>query len=125
MRSPWSEHKTELVVGTLLRWGVIVSGGVVALGGIVYLARYGSLQPDYHIFRGESHHLTTLPGIIHDTLTWHRRGLLQFGLVMLILTPIARVALTAGVFLLQRDRLYIVVTLFVLAILLYSLFSPA
>jgi uncharacterized membrane protein len=42
-------------------------------------------------------------------------------LVLLIATPAARVALTLGAFIIQRDRLYIVTTSIVLALLLYGL----
>jgi uncharacterized membrane protein len=43
------------------------------------------------------------------------------GLLLLIATPVARVALLAVAFAVQRDRLYVVVTLIVLAVLLASL----
>jgi uncharacterized membrane protein len=43
--------------------------------------------------------------------------------VLLIATPLARVALTLGAFLLQRDRLYVLLTAVVLVLLLFGLFS--
>jgi len=49
--------------------------------------------------------------------------MVQLGLVLLIATPVARVALTLGAFILQRDRLYVVLTTVVLALLLFGLFS--
>jgi len=51
------------------------------------------------------------------------RGIIQLGLLLLIATPVARVAFSIAAFAMQRDRLYVVVTLMVLAILLYSLTS--
>ena len=54
---------------------------------------------------------------------WTRVGIVQLGLVLLIATPVARVALTLGAFLLQRDRLYVVLTTIVLVLLLFGLFS--
>jgi uncharacterized membrane protein len=50
------------------------------------------------------------------------RAIVQLGLVMLIATPIARVAFTLIAFALQRDRVYVGVTLLVLALLLFGLF---
>ena len=52
---------------------------------------------------------------------WHSRGLIQFGLLLLIAVPVARVAFSVVAFALQRDRTYVVVTLIVLAVLLYGL----
>jgi len=46
----------------------------------------------------------------------------QLGLVLLIATPMVRVALTLVAFLWQRDRLYVCITAFVLALLVYGLF---
>jgi uncharacterized membrane protein len=45
----------------------------------------------------------------------------QLGLVLLIATPVARVAMSLVAFILQRDRVYVVVTLIVLAVLIFSL----
>ena len=47
--------------------------------------------------------------------------MIQFGLLLSIATPVARVAFSVVAFALQRDWLYIVVTLIVLAVLTYSL----
>jgi len=60
---------------------------------------------------------------VRDALTLRGRGIIQLGLLLLIATPVARVAFSVAAFALQRDRLYVVVTLVVLAILLYSLTS--
>ena len=49
------------------------------------------------------------------------RAITQLGLVLLILTPVARVALTLWAFLRQHDRLYVLVTTIVLVLLLYGL----
>jgi uncharacterized membrane protein len=54
-------------------------------------------------------------------MTLDSRGVIQLGLVVLIATPVARVALTLGAFLLQRDRLYAAVTALVLLLLTYGL----
>ena len=52
-----------------------------------------------------------------------RRMLLRgaAGLLLLIATPVARVAFTLVAFILQRDRTYIAITALVLALLLYAL----
>jgi uncharacterized membrane protein len=60
-------------------------------------------------------------GIVTGAVSWHSRGLILFGLLLLIATPVARVAFSVVAFALQKDRTYVVVTLIVLAVLLYSL----
>jgi uncharacterized membrane protein len=76
---------------------------------------------NYHVFQGEPEELRTVPGIVHQAMTFHGRGLIQFGLLLLIATPIARVAFSAVAFVYQRDWTYVLVTLVVLGLLVYSL----
>jgi uncharacterized membrane protein len=70
---------------------------------------------------GEPTDLLTLSGIVKDALAFRGRGLIQLGLLLLIATPIARVAFSVVAFVIQRGRPYVVVTLIVLAVLIYSL----
>ncbi|MGO9690281.1 MAG: DUF1634 domain-containing protein, partial [Syntrophobacteraceae bacterium] len=53
--------------------------------------------------------------------TFSSRGMIQFGLLVLIATPVMRVFFTVVSFTIQRDRVYVGVTLIVLAVLLFSL----
>lgn len=52
------------------------------------------------------------------------RAIIQAGLLLLILTPMARVAFSLVGFALERDGTYVVLTFIVLAILIYSLAGP-
>jgi uncharacterized membrane protein len=121
MMRAWTDERVEWVIGTLLRWGVILAAAVVLAGGVMYLARYGSTIPDYRVFLGEPSELRNVSGIVTGAVSWHSRGMILFGLLLLIATPVARVAFSVVAFALQRDRTYVAVTLIVLAVLLYSL----
>ncbi len=120
-KRPWSDERVEGIVGNLLRVGVIAAAIVVLSGGIIYLIRHGGKLPDYSIFRGEPAEFRSLGGIIKAVFSLRSRGLIQLGLLLLIATPVARVAFSVFAFALQRDRIYIVITLIVLGVLLYSL----
>ncbi|MCL5883867.1 MAG: DUF1634 domain-containing protein [Desulfobacteria bacterium] len=117
----WTDERVERVIGALLRWGVILAAGVVLAGGAMYLVRHGATMPDYRVFSGEPSDLRNVSGIVAGAVSWHSRGLIQFGLFLLIVVPVARVAFSVVAFALQRDRIYVVVTLIVLAVLLYGL----
>jgi uncharacterized membrane protein len=119
----WTDLYVEELIGNLLQTGVIVASAVVLLGGTIYLTRHGLSAPQYHVFVGEPTDLRTLSGIVRDALTLRGRGIIQLGLLLLIATPIVRVTFSIAAFAVQRDRLYVKVTLIVLAILLYSLTS--
>jgi len=120
-RRQWTDQYVEELVGTLLRTGVTMAAAIVLFGGTIYLVRHGREAPQYHVFMGEPTDLRTLSGIMKDVLSFRGRGIIQFGLLLLIATPIARVAFSVVAFAIQRDRLYVVATLIVLAVLMYSL----
>ena len=111
----------EVILGNLLRSGVIFSALVVLWGACIYLYRHWREMAEYKIFRGEPSDYRTIPGVIQSALGGHGRGWIQLGLLLLIATPIARVAFSIVGFSIERDRLYVGFTLIVLVILLYSL----
>ena len=118
------DERMERMISLLLRVGVITASAVVLAGGIHYLYQYGGIVPDYRTFQGEPAYLRTVGGILGSALSLESRGLIQLGLLLLILTPVARVVFSVAAFALQRDRLYVCVTLLVLAVLLYNLLWP-
>jgi uncharacterized membrane protein len=120
-RAGWSDQRIEQTVGNLLRLGLLLATAVVVVGGAIYLTRHGSEPPEYGIFRGQPADLRGLRGIVELTMDWRGRGIIQLGLLILLATPVARVAFSIVAFALQRDRLYVAVTVVVLGVLLYSI----
>lgn len=116
-----SNESLDRVVGTLLRVGVSLAAAVVFAGGLVYLVRHGTAMPTYHLFRGEPNDLLNIQGIWQDVLSGRGRGIIQLGLLLLIATPVARVAYLVYAFSRQKDRLYAGVALLVLLLLAYGL----
>jgi uncharacterized membrane protein len=115
------DRRLELSIGNLLRIGVSLAAGIVFIGGIVYLVQHTRVHVDYHHFVTPSTSTTTVPGIVHAALALQSEGLIQFGLLLLIATPVARVIFAMGGFALERDWLYVAVSLLVLIVLVASL----
>jgi uncharacterized membrane protein len=116
-----AEQRMDIIIGNLLRYGVIIAGTVVLLGGIFYLVRHGLEFPEYRIFRGEPVELRSFGGVFRILTALSPRGIIQFGFLLLLATPLARVAFSVFAFARQRDLTYVLVTLFVLAALVFSL----
>ena len=117
----WTEYEVEQCIGNLLRGGVLLAAIVVLLGGSLYLVRHGTALPLYDSFRSEPEALRHIPGILTTAWALHGRGVIQLGLLLLIATPVARVVCAMGAFALQRNWLYVSVTVIVIIVLIYSI----
>lgn len=115
----------ERMVSVLLRTGVLISAFVVIAGGIYYLVRHGGVPADYHHFNGQPAIDRIVPQIVLGVVALRARSVIQFGILLLIATPILRVAFSLVAFAFERDRTYVVITALVLAILLFSLITGA
>ena len=116
-----ADRRLDEIIGMLLRTGVLIAAFFVLTGGVLYLARENGPVPNYHGFHSEPEDLRSVSGIVHAALGLRGEGLIQFGLLILIATPIARVAFSLLAFLYERDCIYLGVTMIVLGLLLYSL----
>ncbi|HYM23442.1 MAG TPA: DUF1634 domain-containing protein, partial [Vicinamibacterales bacterium] len=115
-----SDHAIQQGIGNVLRAGVLVAGGVTLMGGLLLLAQHGGDPAAFGTFRGEPPLLKSLTTIVRGALAFDGTALAQLGLVLLIATPVARVALTLVAFAIQKDRTYVVITAIVLALLVYG-----
>jgi uncharacterized membrane protein len=117
------QARLQLTLGALLRGGVMLAACVVLLGAVIYLYRHGAETPPFRTFRSESPDLRSVSGIVRDALAGRGRGIIQLGLLILLATPVARVAFSAYAFAREGDWKYVAITLIVLGLLLYSLFA--
>jgi uncharacterized membrane protein len=118
----WDDIKIETYVARMLRTGVIVAALVVFAGGVLYLAHSHGPRKDYAHFDGEPHELCNPAGIVARAARLDARGLIRLGLLILIATPVARVAMCIAGFYFEKDHMYVAISAIVFAVLLYSLF---
>jgi uncharacterized membrane protein len=116
-----TDEKLEAIIGNLLRAGVLVSALIVSVGGIVFVAQHHADTVSYGTFHVERSDLRTVTGIFRSAWSLQADAIIQLGLLLLIATPIARVAFAALGFYLEGDRVYVGVSLIVLSILLFSI----
>jgi uncharacterized membrane protein len=116
-----NDRRLETIIGELLRAGVLLAAATVLVGGVLYLVQHHADPINYHTFVAGSANTRSVSGIIASAAHGRSEAIIELGLLLLILTPIARVAIALVGFLLERDRLYAVVSLIVLLILAFSL----
>ncbi|HUH64191.1 MAG TPA: DUF1634 domain-containing protein [Terracidiphilus sp.] len=117
-----SDHDLEVAMGQMLRIGVTIAALVVLAGGVLYLWQNQGPVPDYKHFHGAATEYTQIGGILRGAIRLDSRSLIEFGLLLLIATPIGRVIFGVAGFAKMKDWLYAVVSVIVLAVLLFSLF---
>lgn len=112
-----TDDRMEQTIGTLLRTGVVAAAVVVACGGVWFLAAHGSEPVPYRQFHSGYRSLRQIA-----RLSGPEKVILS-GLLLLVATPVARVVFSLMAFRLEGDRVYVTITLAVLAVLAYSLAS--
>jgi uncharacterized membrane protein len=120
-----TDRGIEKIVSIVLRTGVLLSGLIVLLGGVYFLVRHGHEPADYHTFKAQTPSGHYLVEIARGAARLQGRSIIQLGIVCLIATPVMRVIVSLIGFALERDRIYVLITSLVLAILLYSLIAGA
>jgi uncharacterized membrane protein len=108
-------------MGTLLRVGVLVAAVLVAAGGVALLLQRWDQVDRYGTFTGVAARLTSPASVIRAAVALDPAALAVLGLIVLVLTPVARVAFALLAFTKQRDRLYIAFSAIVLAVLFFGL----
>ena len=124
-RHAFDDARMEALMGRLLQSGVLLASAVVLVGGILYLHAAPAVRPSYRHFASEPGHLRQPLELMGGVGHGDPAAVIQLGVLLLIATPVARVVLAAVAFALERDRLYLAVSLVVLAVLLLGLFRTA
>lgn len=123
----WEERDMELFLGKFLRFGVMLSCTVTLLGGLFYICQKKGVLPDYSPtsddlpFPGVKEELRSFSSIWQGILELDGASIIQFGVIILIATPVLRVAISAIAFLIEKDYMYVVITLIVLGIILMNM----
>lgn len=123
----WAERDVELYIGKLLRYGVSISLAITIFGGIVYLFQHHGAIPDYksipsgESFPGVAEYLRRLPSIWQGILSFDGAAIIQLGVIVLIATPIARVFFSVFAFLIEKDYMYVTITIIVFCIILFNM----
>lgn len=100
---------------------MLLSVAVTFVGMSLYLWSSGPVHANYRMFGAASRRLFDIGELWPKLLHGNPIALIQLGILLLVATPVARVAFLVVAFALERDRMYVAVSGLVLAILLYSL----
>ena len=120
-RKFWEERDVELYIGKLLRYGVILSSIITITGGIIYISQHPDQQLNFKTFVGAPNYLRELTTLLPAVIKFEGMAIIQLGVAVLIATPILRIAFSIVAFAIEKDRMYIVITCIVLAIIVSNM----
>jgi uncharacterized membrane protein len=119
----------EILISRVLRAGVIVAAALIAAGALLFLIQGPGPGDPTSLAQLDSR--SSLPFSVSPRTIWqgvtHLRAaaVIELGLLVLILTPVARVGMTVVLFAKQRDRTFVAITTVVLLVLLVGLLDFA
>ena len=119
-------RRAELFLSNVLRGGVLTSLGVILAGTLVSFFHH----PEYVSSPQELARLTqagaAFPHTVRDVVAGlaelRGQAIVALGLLILVATPVARVAVSILLFLEERDRTYAAITAIVFLLLILSFF---
>ena len=110
------DYRMDRIISVVLRGGVLLSAGLLILGAMLYFARVLSGRWPVHPLSYPHSLSDVFAGLAHG----EPLAIVALGLLVLLLTPVVRVAISIFVFARERDWLYVGITTLVLLILLVS-----
>lgn len=124
LRDPESMNS---VIGNVLRYGVILSAALILFGTVLLAAASGTSDSSEFMgyIQNQIPHLqgfdTSVQGLLNGLAGFSPFAWIELGVILLIATPVSRVLVSVLLFAAEKDRLYIAVTVVVLALLLFSM----
>ena len=119
-----AESKFERIIGCILISGVVISLFLEVIGIILYYRSYGQFKilEDRAVFiHGKNFFYFFVELIQGEHIREKALWLMTLGIAILILTPYVRVILSVVHFSREKNLKYVLITLFVLALLTMSL----
>jgi len=121
-----SEMDFNRVVGLVLRWGVIASFALIGVGSILLFAEgqtgYYPLTTAVMQVHNSNAFLVGIGPLAQGLATAKPFAIIELGLLILFGTPVSRVFIAVFLFFEERRYTFVIITLAVLALLLFSMF---
>ena len=119
--SPDRDHRLDSQLGRLLSLCTGIASLVILAGVGALVARHSAEHADFQRFSADFVTLKSPRDIAQGLAAGNAAAIAQAGLVLLMLTPVIRVAATLVAFAIRRDRVFVAITLVVLVTLLLGI----
>ena len=117
----FDDAQMELIMGRLLQVGVLLAATVVLVGGVMYVIAHAGERSNYRVFVAQPLAVRHPGGLLSGIYGGDASAIIQLGILLLVATPICRVIFAVIGFAIERDRLYVAISLIVLTVLLFGM----
>jgi uncharacterized membrane protein len=115
-------RQVELLISRLLRVGVLLSLTVVTIGAVITFMHHREYVSSRDALEQVTSKDAAFPHsasqVLHGLASFEGRSVIMLGLLLLIATPVMRVAVSIFAFMYEHDTRYVVITTIVLVFLL-------
>jgi uncharacterized membrane protein len=124
-KAKFGDEQMEASMGRLLQVGVLLAATIVAIGGAIYLRQHAGDSADFRTFKANPIYATHAGAIFKAVVRGDAAAIIELGILFLVSTPICRVLFAVVAFAIERDRLYVAISLAVLGVLAFGLVHGA
>ncbi|AJH13857.1 MULTISPECIES: DUF1634 domain-containing protein [Myroides] len=117
----FSDTDLQSIIGNVLRYGVWTALSVAGIGGIILFSSKGSEQVNFTNFiEKDDNIINVINNILSGVAQVDGESIIFLGILLLFLTPVLRIFLSLLSFFLEKDWLYVFITLIVIGIIVFS-----
>lgn len=113
---------SEILIAKILIVGVILSALVVLFGGSLFLMHH-AFDPHVNPLFSSTHYIFSFVDTIQGIFEFNPNSFVLLGFFILLLTQVVRVFLTGLYFIERKEKFYSWISFFILAVLIYSLWT--
>ena len=118
---PAAHDRVNAALARVLTVSIMLAAAIALVGVTMHLSRHGAERPAYATYAPAEEALRAPAAILAKAMAADGRAIIQLGVLVLVVTPVLRVAFALVGFALERDRLYVALSAVVLAVLALGL----
>ncbi|WP_313386560.1 DUF1634 domain-containing protein [Chishuiella sp.] len=119
----FTDKDLQKIIGGVLKYGVYTVLTIGIIGGIIFLTSHGHETVNYSKFvENDRSIFEVISTIFRGVVELKGSSIIFLGILILFLTPFLRLVLSLVSFILEKDKLYVIITLIVLFIISMSVF---
>ena len=115
----------NVVISDVLKYGVLASAIIIGLGVLILFLNTPQSFPSTTselLAMNYGKPTLDLSQLLSGVASANPVYVIELGLIVLLATPVARVAASVLMYAMEKDKMYVAITLFVLIVLLFGLF---